>query len=719
MANDPYAMCPCGSGKKLKFCCGDILADIQRGLRLRENQPEAAIKLFRELLKKNPTKEVLARELAGTLLENDEPEEARKVAVDFLKAMPDHPGMLLTLSEICLKVDGFQSSRRVLHRTFQLCSKQQPLGIAYLASLIAAELARAGCLMAAREHLALAVRMSSGERQRQLVLQLVGFESESTLPFLFRSAWPLLPVQCSEDAAQQDVRARKLSVLGCWEPAAIIYNRLADSYPTEGAVWYNLGLCQAWDGRQKDAASSLHHAATLLTDFDQAIEAEALAQQIDSQLAEERYYTYAVRLEVRSLSELVTRLENDPLIRRNDSHDHHDCHHPDGTGHAAEMILLSADVSAENVTEAALLPESVADFDLYDILDSAEAANTGIQNPFVQVTSTDQQLDSAIVKLRAVAGDLILTQADQEKREIVEWDRPAARPFDRRYYCPQGLTQKKFRHFLRQLEPLAVEAWLQAPQTVLGGKSALEAAGDESLKKKLAASLLVLQSIAARFDQAPDLNALRQRLSLPARTSREVPENASIAAFPAVQYERVDVSRLTDAQVQELTNRASVLGLRDLVRAGLGEILTRPAALKEFGARRAHLMRAAIARAQGDSDVAFASIEEARQAVEPGTEAFRLQLELDIRELSFRLDDPSDPQLKPLLHRFRDRYLHKIPEIETVIAEQLQMAGCPELAGELEGGLQTIGAGTSSLWTPGAESAAAGSSGGLWLPGQE
>ena len=352
MANDPYSACPCGSGKKLKFCCGDILPDLQRGYRLRENQPEAAVKLFHDLLRKHPDKDVILRELTLTLYDMGQTEEARKTVADFLKKHPDHPTALLSMSEICLKEDGFEASRRILHRTFQLCARSQPGSIAFLASMIAAEMARAGCLMAAREHLSLAVRMSTGERQKNLVLQLVRFESEANLPFPFRSAYPLLPVTCSQEAAQQDLRARKLSVLGCWEPAAILYNRLADAYPTEGAIWYNLGLCQAWDGRLSDSTSSLHHAATLLTDFDQAVTAETLAQQLDGLLGTDRNSTFSVMLEVRSISELLNRLDSEPLLRRNDSHDHEDCHHPNGTGHAAEMILLSSAIGAGEITDA-------------------------------------------------------------------------------------------------------------------------------------------------------------------------------------------------------------------------------------------------------------------------------------------------------------------------------------------------------------------------------
>ena len=719
MANDPYSSCPCGSGKKLKFCCGEFLPDLQRAFRLREKQPEAEVKMFRDLLRKHPDKDVILRELTLTLNELGLSAEARHEIANFLKAHPDQPTALLSMAEISLQEDGFEASRRILHRTFQICARSQPAGISFLASIVAAEMGRVGCLMAAREHLSLAVRTATGERQRNLVLQLVRFESETTLPYLFRSAYTLLPVDCSEDAAQQDVRARKLSILGCWEPAAIIYNRLADAYPTEGAIWYNLGLCQSWDGRLAESAGSLHHAATLLKDFDQAVTAEAVAQQIESQLSTERFSSFAVRLNVRSVSELLTRLESEPLLHRNDSHDHDDCNHPDGTSHAAEMILLSSAITAEELTDASLLPESIADVDLYDISDADKAVAAGIHHPFLLVSASENHLDTALVKLRAIAADLITTSGEEEEKELISFERPESRPFDHRFFCPAGMTQKRFRELTRQREPQAVEAWMQAPQTSLGGKSALEAASDESLNVKRAACVVGLMVIAARNDLAPDFASVRQRLNVPTPSPREVPEGMVIAAVPAIDYERIDPSKLTDTQLHEFTNRCSVLGLRHQIRAGLDELTKRPLGIKEYDARRGWLMRAAIARVEEDYDLAYQCLNQARESAATGPEAFRHQLELDIRELSYRLDDPADPALITLLHRVRDRYLHKIPEIEGVIREQLEIAGCSHLASELEGGMQVVGVGTgSSLWTPGVtEEAAEG--GKLWVPGQE
>ena len=717
MANDPYSVCPCGSGKKLKFCCGEFLPELQRAYRLRENQPEAAVKLFRDLLRKHPDKDVILRELTLTLHDLGMTAEARHAVAEFLKAHPDQPTALLSMAEICLQEDGFEASRRILHRTFQICSRSQPSAISFLASIIAAEMGRVGCLMAAREHLSLAVRMASGERQKNVLLQLVRFESESRLPFLFRSTYPLLPINCSDQAVQQDTRARKLSLLGCWEPAAIIYNRLADAYPTEGAIWYNLGLCQSWDGRLAESASSLHHAATLISDFDQAVTAEALAQQLDGNLSADRYNSYSVSLDVRSVSELLNRLDAEPLLHHNDSHDHELCDHPNGTGHAAEMILLSSAISGEDLHDASLLPESIADIDLFDITDSDEAVAAGIHHPFLQISASEGLIDTAVVKIRAIAGDLIITSGDEEKRELISFDRPETRPFDHRFFCPSGITQKRFRELTVQRAPLAIEAWLLMPQTALGGKSVLDVANDDAFRIKRAACVIGLMAIAARNDLAPDFAAIRQRLNVPAPAPREVPEYMVMAAIPAVDYERIDVVKLTDTQLHELTNRCSVLGLRHQIRAGLDELTKRPQGIKDYDARRGWLMRAAIARAEQDYDLAYQCLNRARESAAAAPEAFRHQLELDIRELSYRLDDPADAELITLLHRIRDRYLHKIPEIEGVIREQLQIAGCPHLASELDGGLMSVGVG-SSLWTPGADSEPAGT-GKLWMPGQD
>src|SRR5438093_10050311 len=55
MTIDLYALCPCGSGKKIKFCCRDIAAEIDKVERLLEaGQRQAAVDFIELAEKKHP-----------------------------------------------------------------------------------------------------------------------------------------------------------------------------------------------------------------------------------------------------------------------------------------------------------------------------------------------------------------------------------------------------------------------------------------------------------------------------------------------------------------------------------------------------------------------------------------------------------------------------------------------------------------------------------------
>ena len=55
MALDLYTPCPCGSGKKFKWCCQPIHVDIDRAFRQdQEGQHEAALRTMDEVIAANP-----------------------------------------------------------------------------------------------------------------------------------------------------------------------------------------------------------------------------------------------------------------------------------------------------------------------------------------------------------------------------------------------------------------------------------------------------------------------------------------------------------------------------------------------------------------------------------------------------------------------------------------------------------------------------------------
>ena len=60
MAIDTYAPCPGGTGKKIKFCCADLVGDLEQLDRLVEgDQVSAALDQVRRLEEKHPRRACL------------------------------------------------------------------------------------------------------------------------------------------------------------------------------------------------------------------------------------------------------------------------------------------------------------------------------------------------------------------------------------------------------------------------------------------------------------------------------------------------------------------------------------------------------------------------------------------------------------------------------------------------------------------------------------
>ena len=717
MANDPYSICPCGSGKKLKFCCADILPEMQKAYALRENQPEQALRHFRELAEQHPQRESVVREYVGSLLDAGRVNDAHDRCVAFLEKKPDCPAIMLPLAEIVLQRDGFAKARRLLHRCFQLCARSNPEMLSWLASRIASQMLSSGHVLSAREHLAFAVRTASGELQQRLLMQMLQLEGNNSIPLLFRSPYQLRPIAGEAAVAEQEQRARKLSLLGCWEPASIIYNRLADSCPTSGEVWYNLGLCQLWDARSSEGAKSLHHAATLLQDRRLAVEAEALAQMLDMFVSDDNYALKEVRLQLQSVSEALTRLRDHKAIRNAEASDHSDCNHPPGVDHVAELVLLATADSDEDHISAGTLPEAVSDIDIYDVVDGNQASAASIDSAWIALTSSDQLINDAVVRIREILGDLITTTPDEEQTRRFNLQPAIQKAFDRRYFRPQGMSHLKFRELQQAQSAVPVQAWLSTPQQALENLSPAEAASREGLSIRLDAALSIMICTATMADVRVDEAALRSQLSLPELQPQQITDSTSIAGSSVLSLIRIDVAALTPRKSAELVNRASLLGLTDQVSAAIDRLRDDPEIFRESGTVRLLLMQSAILRNRNELDRSFALLDEARAELPNGTEGFRQRLEIDVRELSYRLDNPEDPQLPVLLRRFRDEYLHKVPELDELIQTQLEESGCEHLAKELEGGIATAAAGSGQLWTPGSEAKGAGD-GKLWIPGQ-
>jgi len=694
MANDPYAACICGSGKKLKFCCQDILADMQRIEQLRDNQPDVALQQLQELYVSHPDRDVLVIELSELSLEMGKFEEARDLCVEFLRRHPDEPRVTLLVADLVRQERGFEESRRLVHRAIQLAQPAHYQHIAMLLASIADEMLRGGNPASAYAHLRLAIQFAPSELQSSLEMLLTTWTTRISEYFPLMGSLELMPSGVA--AAHQNIeqKARRLSDMGCWEPSSILYTRLIKEDPENAALWHNCGLFHLWDDHISQASDCLHKAASLIEDVDTAIDIEALATLLDLEVADDRICTMQSSRIVERPREVSDRLY---------AHDRFD-------RDSEESRLNSGESSQEYVRILADSPpdEDGGQLELGAVIITANIDGAPDQH-VVTVTSRDETLEEAWSLVLEAAGDAIAADAEVTQATISSSVPESFVDFDWNVHFGRSLSAKQMREALEGRNKAALDGWLNRSQPQLDGLTPLQAAEKPELKMQLAASVLVLFSITQRLNHEINPAEVRERLGLAVPGKASADPRQAIEGIPLLQYLRLSLSDLSDSQVLQFAHRIGLIRSIDLMEAVVDELFRRPAALEEFSPRRAHMMRAMVARFRNRVDAMAESFEAARQMTQEEGDNFQLRLELDLKELSYRLDDPEDPGIPHLLRSMKEQYFQKVPEIENAIREELTRTGCEQLLPELDAPL---------ILTAGEQSAAP-SSGKLWLPGQD
>ena len=92
MAIDPYSPCPGGTGKKLKFCCSELMGDLEQIDRLTEGQQyAAALAEVDRLTQRHPGRACLMANRTRLQLATKQFPEAAAGSAAFLEACPDNP----------------------------------------------------------------------------------------------------------------------------------------------------------------------------------------------------------------------------------------------------------------------------------------------------------------------------------------------------------------------------------------------------------------------------------------------------------------------------------------------------------------------------------------------------------------------------------------------------------------------------------------------------
>jgi tetratricopeptide (TPR) repeat protein len=618
---DLYAPCPCGSGKKLKWCCQHIFVDIERAFEQAERgQFEAALRIMDGVIKAHPDNpEAWGRKAQLLFAEDriDEGEEALQKAFDI---NPNYPRGLLMRASLRFS-EGEVGGALILAR--RAAESFDPGAHDYLFQvyqLIADCEMRRNRPVAAHAALRLMLRYQPGEQQLREALE-AAFGPRSRFPECARHVYTFLspPADATGaaggerrkawDAVLDQVDSPRLGTL------AAAFEQLTVQDPADPAAWFNLGLVQAWLGENHKGLAALDKYLELEEDDGRAAIAAALGEVLRCGQGledESDHCEYAVDYQIREVAPV------DHLLREWLS--------------TQKMMVIKTE--QEGVVAALVFEPLLASV-------VTTAAPTAQEKKLVGVLI----LIGDQLRLTGPRGDAI--RRLQEEIKTRAGGAVAEGPLqtipsnfgdvlaDAIVYPagPESAEMKKQR-VAEYARTYFEETWIRQPLRSLSGVAPVDAVGHRLLRKKLLGVVQFLQDCAgSSMVREYDFSRLRRKLGLGTGPGAAAPGTAAasgtgtaadVSAMGAAELAALSVESLSDQQLEQAYQAAQKLDAGELsghfARALVGRPFPAvPTASAESAARPvdrypwyAHLVQQAIS--EGNTDEALNYVNEGERA---------------------------------------------------------------------------------------------------------
>lgn len=722
MPVDPYQDCPCGSGKKLKWCCQKVAKYAEKTEELLEkDQAAAAMLALDEGLAVEPTNLWLRTMKAQLLLSAHDHEAAYPLVESILASNPGYRPVLLLRLQDELAHGAAEAAVTTLQDVVDAtpaAELEEPLAWMVFVGRALGEL---GYTLAALEHLRLAATHET--LQAEVARDVAALEGNPEAAPWLRNAYVLRPAPAGVGAGQRWSNAIELAAIGRWRRAAAIFEAITAESPDNAGAWFNLGLCQGWTAQSEAAAASLERFAQLESDAEQSLHALALAQCLDPRESAQTVDVVRIRYPIREHSRLIQKLK-DHLRMQVHVLDAQQGELEEGV--KDEFYLLDKDFVKD--ADAATMENLPA------IVGVVRTRGTSLELEFAEPIADDPR---PTVLLEA-AGDTV----DRNGERTVAGTIPLSTVRLRRMWGVPSNAPPEALHRIRRIvhEQNYREIWPETPLGWLGNKTPREASQVPELKSVLRAALLLNEyaTEAAQFDI--DLTELRRGLGLEPEPTFEG-DGIAIERLPLARLRQVRAESLSTPRLRVLFERALRFSMPLAIQHAAATLVSRPADRDQFDAVPAFRSLIEFSRMRADRAAAQDWIGKAhRFDADAGVSPERPSWDIVEWQLSFQFDRPEQwaPRLAELMQKFgqnkeassemmltlvRLGLARLVPHpqdpnrmlLDARLLEQILARYASRQASPLD--LSPVSGQPGKIWTPGSEAAAGASP--IVLPGQE
>ncbi len=270
MAVDPYVSCPCGSGKKLKWCCAPYFETVEKAFEQeRQGQHDAALQTIQTLVKTHADSPSVWGYYAQFLYNAQQADKAEEALTEALRLNPNF-GMAYFLRGQFRENENELLGALLLFR--KAADAYDPEAHDQLArvwfKIYQYESTMLNRPVAARAALEQVVHFqpTDAELRQQFESE---FSEEGPYPEAGYKKYTFRP---TAKPVPESAATGKLS------DARKAFENLTQVTPDDPAAWFNLGVVLAWIGEQPKAVAALVKSIELETDDHRAEEAGALAE---------------------------------------------------------------------------------------------------------------------------------------------------------------------------------------------------------------------------------------------------------------------------------------------------------------------------------------------------------------------------------------------------------------------------------------------------------
>lgn len=556
MSMDPYAPCFCGSGKKFKWCCQDIYAEIRQAMEMeRGKQHERARQLMEKVVAKNEGNPQAHACYAQFLIVKGQKAEAEKALDRAFEINSEHPFGLLLMAQLRYQEGESKGALLLARRAAEAYAPEAREYLADVYQIIYQGEMNLNHPIAGRLALQMMIRCDPNTPElRDEMDQLFG--ESGWFPACVSVDYALMPSQSKLDDGELK-QQWELTLSRSDTPRIGALSRafqlFAEKDPEDAAAWHNLGLTRAWLGENQGSLDAFEKYLELETDEGHAGQMAALMEVIrcgEGVDAPPELRSYSIEYECQNVEAVIELLKEWtkeerllPIPSPND-------------GMLAARLIEPVEEAIVTTTSSAGQEHQLTAHLLMD------AARLRIWGPFKD-------------KIRSLRDELmekvgVALALKDEREERASFGNAVAEAV--RYPFNAKSEEDAKNRIIESARKYYEEKWIRLPLAVLDHKAPIEAVKTPLLRKKLRGRIQFLEecSFCSReMISAYDFNGLRKKLNLDEVTGKqgEAGDALVIENLSAEQLSELATDDLTEAQLEQAwrtaqKNNESGLGVR-------------------------------------------------------------------------------------------------------------------------------------------------------------